>query len=86
MIGWITAAGSGSNRTVNWHNENRSKETYESHTGPMGRLFKRSRAAEARLGYLRHVLTENRNGPVAHVRLRQAPLGKALTPGHFSEV
>lgn len=38
----------------------------------MARLFKKTRGAEARLGYLGHVLTENRNGLVVDVRLTEA--------------
>jgi hypothetical protein len=47
---------------VNWHKEKRTNETHESLTDPMARLYKKTRGAEARLGYLGHVLTENRNG------------------------
>ena len=38
----------------------------------MARLYKKSSGSEARLGYLGHVLTENRNGLVVDVRLTQA--------------
>lgn len=62
----------GSNPTVNWHKEKRSNETHASLTDPMARLFKKTRGAEARLGYLGHVLTENRHGLVVDVRLTQA--------------
>jgi len=61
-----------SNPTVNWHKEKRSNETHASRTDPMARLYKKTRGAEARLGYLGHVLTENRNGLVVDVRLTQA--------------
>jgi transposase len=60
------------NPTINWHREKRSNETHESLTDPMARLFKKTRGAEAKLGYLGHVLTENRNGLVVDVRLTQA--------------
>jgi transposase len=66
----------GSNPTVNWHKEKRSNDTHESLTDPMARLYKKTRGAEARLGYLGHVLTENRNGLVVDVRLTLAG-GKA---------
>jgi len=66
----------GSNPTINWHKEKRSNETHESLTDPMARLYKKTRGAEAKLGYLGHVLTENRNGLVVDVRLTQAS-GKA---------
>jgi len=61
-----------SNPTVNWHKQKRSNETHESLTDPMARLYKKTRGAEARLGYLGHVVTENRNGLVVDVRLTQA--------------
>jgi transposase len=62
----------GSNPTVNWHRQKRSNETHESTTDPLARLYKKTRGAEAKLGYLGHVLTENRNGLVVDVRLTQA--------------
>jgi len=61
-----------SNPTINWHREKRSNETHESLTGARARLYKKTRGAEAKLGYLGHVLTENRNGLVADVRLTSA--------------
>lgn len=60
------------NPTVNWHREKRSNETHESTTDAMARLYKKTSGAEAKLGYLGHVLTENRNGLVVDVRLTQA--------------
>jgi transposase len=60
------------NPTVNWHKEKRSNQTHESRTDPMARLYKKTRGAEARLGYLGHVITENRNGLVVDARLTQA--------------
>src|SRR5207244_4494239 len=62
----------GSNPTVNWHKEKRSNETHESVTDGMARLYKKSRGSEAKLGYLGHLLTENRNGLVVDVRMTQA--------------
>ena len=61
-----------SNPTVNYRKEKRSNQTHESVTDSEARLFKKSRGSEARLGYLGHVLTENRNGLVVDVRLTQA--------------
>jgi len=61
-----------SNPTVNWHKEKRSNETHASLTDPTARLYKKTGGAEARLGYLGHVLTENRNGLVVDARLTQA--------------
>jgi len=58
-----------SNPTVNWHKE---KRTNQSLTDAMARLYKKTRGAEARLAYLGHVLTENRNGLIVDVRTTQA--------------
>jgi len=56
--------GPGRNGERGFHKEKRSNETHESLTDPMARLYKKTRGAEARLGYLGHVVTENRNGLV----------------------
>jgi len=61
-----------SNPTVNWHKEKRTNQTHESLTDSMARLYKKTRGAEARLAYLGHVLTENRNGLIVDVRTTQA--------------
>src|SRR3712207_8255137 len=58
--------------TVNWHKEKRSNQTHESKTDPAARLHKKTRGAEARLGYLGHVLTENRNGDRKSTRLNSS--------------
>ena len=62
----------GSNPTVNWHKEKRTNQTHESLTDSMARLYKKTRGSEVRLGYLGHVLTENRNGLIVDVRTTQA--------------
>lgn len=62
----------GSNPTVKWLKQKRANETHESLTDPLARLYKKTRGAEAKLAYLGHVLTENRNGLVVDVRLTQA--------------
>ena len=62
----------GSNPTVNWHKEKRSNDTHCSTTDPFARLFKKTRGSEAKLCYLGHVLTENRNGLVVNARLTLA--------------
>jgi transposase len=61
-----------SNPTVNWRKEKRSNDTHQSLTDPAARLYKKTRGAEARLGYLGHVVTENRNGLVIDTRLTAA--------------
>ncbi len=62
----------GNNPTVNWHKQTRKNDTHQSLTDPFARLFKKTRGAEAKLAYMGHVLTENRNGLVVDVRLTQA--------------
>jgi transposase len=48
------------------------RDTHESKTDPEARLFRRSRAAEARPSYLGHVITENRNGLVVAAGVTQS--------------
>jgi transposase len=66
----------GSNPTVNFRKQKRSNETHESTTDPLARLYKKSRGSEAKLCYLGHVLTENRNGLIANALVTLAT-GKA---------
>lgn len=47
---------------ANFRGETRRNDTHQSRTDPEARLFKKSKGSEARLGYLGHVLMENRNG------------------------
>jgi transposase len=62
----------GSNPTVNFRKEKRSNQTHQSLTDPFARLFKKTKGAEAKLCYLGHVVTENRNGLVVDTRLTLA--------------
>jgi IS5 family transposase len=59
----------GSNPKVNFRKEKRRNETHQSLTDPLARLFKKSSGAEARLCYMGHLVTENRNGLVVDTRL-----------------
>jgi transposase len=59
----------GSNPTVNFRKEKRRNETHQSLTDPFARLFKKSSGGEARLCYMGHLVTENRNGLVVDTRL-----------------
>ena len=65
-------AGGGSNPSVDFRKEKRSNQTHQSTTDPAARLYKKSQGAEAKLGYLGHVVTENRNGLVVDTRLTEA--------------
>jgi transposase len=60
------------NPTVDFHGEKRSNETHASTTDAEARLYKKSAGSEAKLSYLGHVLTENRNGLVVGTRVTQA--------------
>jgi transposase len=62
----------GSHPSVDFHGQKRSNETHESTTDPEARLAKKSSGAEAKLAFMGHLVTENRNGLVVDVRLTQA--------------
>src|ERR1700746_245085 len=87
----------GAGGEVDFHGEKRKNQTHESTTDPEARLFKKSKGSEAKLGYLGHVLLENRNGLLVQTFLTGAsgrgereaamlmaeaiPRGKAATLG-----
>jgi len=50
------------NPTVNFHGQARRNDTHQSTTDPDARLYKKATGREAKLGYLGHLLTENRHG------------------------
>jgi transposase len=50
------------NPTVNFHGQRRRNDTHQSTTDPDARLYKKAVGREAKLGYLAHLLTENRHG------------------------
>jgi transposase len=50
------------NPTVNFRGQTRRNDTHQSTTDPDARLYKKAVGREAKLGYLAHVLTENRHG------------------------
>ena len=56
--------------------EKRSNETHESKTDPDAKLYRKGNGQEAKLGYLGHVLMENRHGIIVNAMLTQAD-GKA---------
>jgi transposase len=51
-----------SNPTIDFKGERRSNTTHQSTTDPDARLYKKGTGREARLGYLAHVVMENRHG------------------------
>ena len=62
----------GSNPTLNYRKQKRSNSTHASKTDPTARLYKKTKGAEAKLCYLGHILTENRNGLVVNTRVTLA--------------
>jgi transposase len=58
------SSGGSGNPTVDFHGEKRTNATHASTTDPDARLYRKTRGSETKLGYLGHVLMENRNGLV----------------------
>jgi transposase len=52
--------------------EKRTNDTHRSKTDPDAKLYRKGHGQEARLGYLGHVLMENRNGLIVDAMLTQA--------------
>ena len=62
----------GAGGEVDFHGEKRKNQTHRSTTDPDARLFKKSKGSEGKLGYLGHVLMENRNGLLVQTFLSEA--------------
>jgi transposase len=60
------------NPTVNFHGEARRNDTHQSTTDPDARLYKKAAGREAKLGYLAHLLTENRHGFIVDTAVTDA--------------
>jgi transposase len=60
------------NPTVNFHGETRRNDTHQSTTDPDARLYKKAVGREAKLGYLAHLLTENRHGLIINTAVTAA--------------
>lgn len=60
------------NPTVDFHGEKRSNETHESTSDPESKLIRKGPNKEAKLSYMGHLLTENRNGLVTAARVTEA--------------
>jgi transposase len=60
------------NPSVDFRGEKRTNATHASTTDPDARLYKKAKGQEAKLGYLGHVLMENRNGLIGDTRLTPA--------------
>ena len=82
----------GRNPEVDFKGESRSNATHGSSTDPESRLYKKGEYTEAKLRYMAHALSENRNGLVVDVETTQANgraewqaagrmIGRTLRPG-----
>jgi transposase len=60
------------NPTVNFHGQTRRNDTHQSTTDPEARLYKKAVGREAKLGYLGHLLTENRHGFIVDTAVTEA--------------
>jgi len=60
------------NPTVNFHGQARRNDTHQSTTDPDGGLYKKAVGREAKLGYLAHLLTENRHGFIVDTAVTDA--------------
>lgn len=60
------------NQGVNFHGEKRSNSTHESTTDPDSKLFRKGKNQEAKLRYMGHLLTENRNGFIIESEVTEA--------------
>lgn len=56
----------------NFHGHKRSNETHESKTDPDSRMFRKGPGKEAKLSFMGHVLTENRNGFIVGATVTEA--------------
>lgn len=56
----------------NFHGQKRSNDTHQSTTDPDSRMFRKGLGKEAKLSYMGHVLTENRNGLIVETTVTEA--------------
>lgn len=65
-------AGQGRNIEVDFHGEQFSNATHRSSTDGEARLYRKAKGKEARLSFMGHLLTENRNGLIVQASVSQA--------------
>ena len=56
----------------NFHGQKRSNETHASTTDPDARLYRKGKGKEAKLNYMGHIVTENRNGLIVGASVSEA--------------
>lgn len=66
------SGGSGRHPSADSHGEKRSNLTHESTADPESWPYRKSNRATAKLSYMPHLLTENRNGLIGEVELTAA--------------
>ena len=64
--------GNDGSREVDFHGQKRSNKTHESTTDSESRLFRKGFGNEAKLTYMGHILTENRNGFIVETEVTSA--------------
>lgn len=64
--------GGGRNDTRDFHGEQRTNDTHASTTDPEAKLYRKSRSTTAKLAYLGHAVSENRNGLIVAAKVTQA--------------
>src|SRR4030043_1590423 len=62
----------GASAGEDFHGDTRTNATHQSTTDPQAKLYRKGPGKEAKLGYMGHVLMENRNGLVVGACLTQA--------------
>ncbi len=63
---------SGDDDGENFHGQRRKNETHQSTTDPDAKLYRKSYGKEAKLCFMGHVLTENRNGLIVEATVTEA--------------
>lgn len=56
----------------NFHGQKRSNDTHASTTDPDSRLYRKGKGKEAKLNYMGHIVTENRNGLIVGAAVSEA--------------
>lgn len=69
------------NQGVNFHGEKRSNKTHQSTTDPESKLYRKGKGKEAKLTFMGHILTENRNGFIVETEVSQSGLDKEWDSG-----
>lgn len=64
--------GSDDDDSENFHGKKRSNETHASTTDPDAKLFRKGKGKEAKLSFMGHILTENRNGLIVEAMVSEA--------------